>query len=169
MRPERFELPTYSSGGGCHNTYVQRGIKHLMRVLWVLKWHYRRFLHTFCTHNSFQKSKLCSRVNFTHRVRNAPRFGISLRDAVMMACSIALPDPCSLLALSCLSGAFCGRRSRLKREARRGFRCWCWKKRSGLISTREESSSGNSTRSMKKIIYHGVIEHARRKENSRRR
>ncbi|SRR5208282_943616 len=48
VRPERFELPTYSSGRNLE-PLGQRGISELQRAQWAGKRHYRLQLNTFCT------------------------------------------------------------------------------------------------------------------------
>jgi hypothetical protein len=48
VRPERFELPTYSSGGNLE-PLGQPGISELQRAQWAVERHYRLPLNTFCT------------------------------------------------------------------------------------------------------------------------
>jgi len=55
VRPERFELPTYSSGGNLE-PLGQRGISALQRAQWAVKRHYWLQLNTFCTRSAVRES-----------------------------------------------------------------------------------------------------------------
>ena len=55
VRPERFELPTYSSGGNLE-PLGPRGISALQRAQWAVKRHYWLQLNTFCTRSAVRES-----------------------------------------------------------------------------------------------------------------